>query len=641
MSAFEQSYLMAKTLQYRKKALLTVFILLVANLTNFTYAQSWNEIIKTVASDRANFDAYGYSVAISGDYAVVGAVSEDEDAAGGNTLSSAGAAYILQNNAGIWTEVQKITASDREANAQFGFSVAIDGDYAIISARLEDKDASGGNTISNSGAAYLFENNAGTWAEVQKIVASDRGANDYFGHSVSISGNYAVVGAYYEDQDASGSNTLTNSGSAYIFENNAGTWTQTQKIVASDRGANDYFGHSVSISSNFALVGAYWEDEDATGGNTVFNSGSAYIYENNAGTWTQTQKIVASDRSSGGQFGFSVEIDGNYAIIGANYEDLDEAGGNLLSNAGSAYIFENNSGTWMEMQKIVASDRGTSDQFGFSVAINGNYLVVGAFFEDEDAIGANTITNSGSAYIFENNAGVWTQTQKIVGSDRGPGANDVFGTSVALSGDFAIVGARSEDEDALGGNTLSNSGATYIFNRTSPLPIELVYFNAQSTNNRSVSLEWETATEVNNDFFTIERSKFGLDWELIDTIRGAGNSTTTLTYKITDLNPYYGTSYYRLKQTDFDGQFEYADIKSVDLGSDKPFNINVYPNPNTGTFTLESESICENYTIMNAQGRIVNSGIIENQHETISLEEEVVGVYYLSVENRTLKIVKQ
>jgi hypothetical protein len=388
-------------------------------------------------------------------------------------------------------------------------------------------------------------------------------------------------------------------------------------------------------------VGAYWEDEDATGGNTVFNSGSAYIYENNAGTWTQTQKIVASDRSSGGQFGFSVEIDGNYAIIGANYEDLDEAGGNLLSNAGSAYIFENNSGTWMEMQKIVASDRGTSDQFGFSVAINGNYLVVGAFFEDEDAIGANTITNSGSAYIFENNAGVWTQTQKIVGSDRGPGANDVFGTSVALSGDFAIVGARSEDEDALGGNTLSNSGATYIFNRTSPLPIELVYFNAQSTNNRSVSLEWETATEVNNDFFTIERSKFGLDWELIDTIRGAGNSTTTLTYKITDLNPYYGTSYYRLKQTDYDGQFEYADIKSVDLGSDKPFNINVYPNPNTGTFTLESESICENYTIMNAQGRIVNSGIIENQHETISLEEEVVGVYYLSVENRTLKIVKQ
>src|SRR5690606_37401816 len=160
-----------------------------------------------------------------------------------------------------------------------------------------------------------------------------------------------------------GGNFYSNAGSAYIFINKAGTWTEVQKIVASDRGYNDRFGRSVAISGGYAIVGAVNENEDVTGGNTLNSAGSAYIFKKNAGTWSQVQKIVATDRWPYNQFGWSVAISGDYAIVGARLEDFDTLGGNFLTNAGSAYIFQNNSGTWSQVQKIVASDRGVDDRF--------------------------------------------------------------------------------------------------------------------------------------------------------------------------------------------------------------------------------------------------------------------------------------
>jgi hypothetical protein len=453
-------FLLIKLTNWVKPLMVLVLFVLGSN-TNCVFAQNWNEIIKTVASDRGAFDYFGYSVAISGDYAIVGAPREDHDATGGDSLSDAGSAYIFKNIAGIWTEVQKIVASDRGANDRFGSSVAISGDYAIVGATLEDHDETGGDSLSDAGSAYIFKNNAGTWSQVQKIVASDRGAGDQFGVSVAISGDYVLVGALYEDEDTTGGNTLNIAGSAYIFKNNAGIWSQVQKIVASDRGAGDQFGFSVAISGDYAIVGAFDENEDTTGGNTLSGAGSAYIFKNNSGTWTQMQKIVASDRGSGDQFGWSVAISGDYAIVGANLEDHNETGGSTLNNAGSAYIFKNNAGIWSQVQKIVASDRGAGDEFGRSVAISGDYAIVGAWLEDHDATGGNTLNDAGSAYIFKNNSGTWSQVQKIVASDRG--AIDYFGRSVAISGDYAIVGAYLEDEDATGGNTLFYAGSAYIF----------------------------------------------------------------------------------------------------------------------------------------------------------------------------------
>ena len=415
--------------------------------------QSWNQAIKVVASDRSTEDIFGWSVSISSDYAIVGSPSEDEDISGGNTVSMAGSAYILKNNAGTWTQVQKIVASDRGALDQFGHSVSISGDYVIVGALDESEDVSGSNTRTNAGSAYIFKNDTGTWVQMQKIVASDRAAFDQFGFSVSISGDYAIVGARWEDQDVSGGNTLDAAGSAYIFKNNAGTWTQVQKIVASDRASFDWFGGSVDISGDYAIVGANLEDENTTGGNTFTSAGSVYVFKNNMGNWTQTQKIVASNRGTNHSFGVSVSISGDYAIVGSSGED----------SFGTAYIFKNNSGTWNEEQKIVATDRASSDQFGFSVAISGDYAIVGARFEEEDASGSNTVTDAGSAYIFKNDAGTWMEVEKIVAADRG--VDDEFGSSVGISGDYAIVGVRFEDENASGGNTLTDAGSVYVFER--------------------------------------------------------------------------------------------------------------------------------------------------------------------------------
>jgi FG-GAP repeat/IPTL-CTERM motif len=375
---------------------------------NSAYSVDFNEIIKSVASDRAASDYFGYSVSISGNYAIVGAYWEDEDENGANTASSAGSAYIFKLSGETWSEVDKIVASDRAASDFFGVSVAIDGDYAIVGATSEDEDENGANTASGAGSAYIFKRDSGadTWTEVDKIVASDRATNDSFGYSISIDGDYIIVSSFGEDEDENGANTASYAGSAYIFKRDSGTdtWTEVDKIVASDRAASDFFGISSAISGDYIVVGARGESEDENGANTLTDAGSAYLFKRDTGadTWTEVDKIVTSDRAASDYFGYSVAISGDYAIVGAIQESEDENGANTASYAGSAYIFKRDSGTdtWTEVDKIVASDRAASDIFGKSVAISGDYAIVGAYWEDEDENGANTASQAGSIYFF-------------------------------------------------------------------------------------------------------------------------------------------------------------------------------------------------------------------------------------------------
>lgn len=446
----------------KTKSFIVFALLVISGFSNSLIAQNWDEVVKAVATDRALADLFGYSVSISGDYAIVGAKQEDHNATGGQFLDNAGAAYILRNNSGTWTVVQKIVAADRAADDEFGTSVAIWGDYAIVGAPRKTATV-GFELNSAAGAAYVFKNTNGTWSQLQKIQASDREFGDEFGYSVAISENYVIIGAPYEDEYVNGLSPASNKGSAYIYTKGETTWMDGQKIVGNSVGNGDNFGWSVGISEDYAVIGTPRESQIASGGGGLLtDAGSTYIFRKfSSGTWTQMQSINALDKGAGDEFGTSVAISGDYVIVGAMFEDHNATGGANLSDAGSAYIFERDGGTWTQINKIVASDRAAGDNFGVSVSISGEYAIVGAYNEDEDPTGGNTLNNSGSAYIFKNISGNWAQANKIVSSDRG--GSDLFGYSVAISGDYAIAGAYNEDENQAGGNTLGNAGSSYIF----------------------------------------------------------------------------------------------------------------------------------------------------------------------------------
>jgi len=401
--------------QFVIPVLVSILILGTLGLSQNAYAPPFNEVANLTASDAAVGDQFGTSVSISGDTAIVGVFGDDD--AG----SFSGSAYVFVRSGTTWTEQAKLTASDPATLDFFGFSVSISGDTAIVG-------ASGSVFGSGPGFAYVFVRSGTTWTEQAKLTASDAAAGDFFGFSVSISGDTAIVGAHGNDD------TGSNSGSAYVFVRSGTTWTEQAKLTASDAAAFDNFGFSVSISDDRAIVGARLDD-DAGG-----NSGSAYIFDFDGTSWTQT-KLTASDAAAGDQFGRSVSISGDRAIVGALLDD--DAGG----NSGSAYIFDFDGTSWTQT-KLTASDAAAVDLFGIRVSILGDRAIVGAHFDD-DAGG-----NSGSAYIFDFDGTSWTQT-KLTASDAAAG--DIFGRSVSISGDRVIVGAPFDDDAG------TDSGSAYVF----------------------------------------------------------------------------------------------------------------------------------------------------------------------------------
>jgi hypothetical protein len=319
----------------------------------------------------------------------------------------------------VVTERQKFLASDGNTDDWFGWSVSISSDYAIVGATQ--------NIYNGTGSAYIFKWDGTSWVEQQKLLASD-GAVDSFGYSVSISGDYAIVGAYGDDDKG------IDSGSVYIFKRDGTSWVEQQKLLASDGAANDNFGYSVSISGDYAIVGAIYDDDKGT------NSGSAYIFKWDGTSWVEQQKLLASDGAAVDLFGSSVSISGDYAIVGAYGDDAKGI------DSGSVYVFLRSGTSWSQQQKLTASDGAAGDLFGYSVSISGDYAIVGAHQDDDKG------TNSGSAYIFKRDVTSWSQQAQFLASDGAAG--DLFGCSVSISGDLAIVGARSDD---------FAKGSAYIF----------------------------------------------------------------------------------------------------------------------------------------------------------------------------------
>ena len=407
-------------------------------------AGNWSEVQKLTASDGAVEDKFGWSVSISGDYAVIGAYGDDD-----NGMNS-GSAYIFERDgAGNWSEVQKRTASDGAEGDRFGYAVSIVGNTVVVGAYYDTNIDNG----SLSGSAYVFERDgAGNWSEVQKLTASDAAASDYFGRSVSSSGNTMVIGADYDDDNGSAS------GSAYVFERDGfGNWSEVQKLTASDGAVGDYFGWKVLISGEALVVSANYDDDNGS------NSGSAYVFERDGdGIWQEIQKLTASDGAASDYFGRSVSISGNKVVIGV---DWDDDNGN---NSGSAYVFERDgAGNWIEVQKLLASDGVAFELFGRSVSISGETVVVGAYNDDDNG------SNSGSAYMFDLNS--------VLNLDYG---NRGYGTlqaavNEAVSGDRLAVRSNAFDVDGI--VNLSSMPLTFVAVEPIEMGADLMLLPADGT----------------------------------------------------------------------------------------------------------------------------------------------------------------
>jgi len=376
----------------------------------------------------AAYDNFGYSVAIDGNLAIVGVQNEDSFGS-----LDAGKAYIFNVTTGALVRtLNNPNAYGGPAGDKFGRSVAISGNYAIVGTYGED-DAGG----TFSGKAYIFNvNSVFPLHTLDNPTAYGGSGSDYFGAHVAISGNYAIVGAWLED-DAGGNS----SGKAYIFNVTSGALVHTlDNPTAYGTSGSDYFGFSVAISGNMAIVGA-WGEDDADGS----NSGKAYIFNVTSGALVHTLDNPDADGTSyDDRFGYSVVMSGNNAIVSAWGEG---------SFSGKAYIFNVTSGALVHtLDNPNAYSTSGFDDFGYSVAISGNMAIVGARGED-DAAG----NGSGKAYIFNVTSGAFVSTIDNPNA-AGTSANDYFGSSVAISGNSAIVGARGEDE---GGR---DAGKAYIYN---------------------------------------------------------------------------------------------------------------------------------------------------------------------------------
>ncbi|MBD2701941.1 FG-GAP repeat protein [Spirosoma sp. BT702] len=357
------------------------------------------------AADGATNDQFGTSVAISGDYAIIGA--------NGKTIGgklSQGAAYIFVRSGNSWNQLQQLTANDGAASDLFGRSVAISGDYAIVGAHFKTI-----NSSTSQGAAYVFLRSGNNWNLQQRLTANDGAPSDHFGWSVAISGDNAIIGA--ENKFVFG----VSQGVAYVFTRSGITWTQQQRLTASDGTGGDYFGSCVAISGDYAIVGA---PSKAISPNT--NQGAAYMFVRGGGTWTQQQRFVANDGAANDHFGNAVAISGDYAIVGAANKTV-----NSNSAQGAAYVFARTGSTWNQ-QLLTANDGVANDDFGTSVSISGDYAVIGAASK---TIGSNQY--QGAAYVFKRSGSSWIRQQSVTDNST----SDTFnGSSVGLSNGTFIIG---------------------------------------------------------------------------------------------------------------------------------------------------------------------------------------------------------
>ncbi len=456
-----------------------------------------NSIGEIFTNNADTGDRFGTSIALSSDGSTlaIGAPREDSSTTGINSTSNnsalqSGAVYIFIKNELNWTQQAYIKANNTDTEDYFGIAISLssDGNTLAVGAYLEDSNAIGvnnnalDNTATDSGAAYVFSRSGTTWEQQAYLKASNTDVNDYFGESISLSGDGATlaVGARRESSNATGingneaDNSLSESGAAYLFKLDNGNWVQEAYLKASNTDLEDRFGTvSLSEDGSTLAVGAYRERSGASGvngdqsSNAEKYSGAAYIFIHNGVAWTQQAYLKASSPDSYDYFGFHLTLSGdsNTLAIGAYNNDSSDTGINAneidngASNSGAAYVFTRSGTVWTQQVFLKASNTDASDLFGWSLSLsyNGDLLAIGAQEEDSNAVAFNgneadnSTSNAGAAYVFSRDAaGSWTQKAYVKNTLNTTGR---LGYSVRFSSDGNTLAIGAERQTG-GGRTL-------------------------------------------------------------------------------------------------------------------------------------------------------------------------------------------
>lgn len=397
---------------------------------------SFGELTKLAASNAGSFDRFGQSVAMTDDYLIVGAHSEDTGA------SSAGSVYVYDKD--TYAYVRTLNASDPGLNHHFGWSLAAEGNHVLVGAP--------GNV---AGAAYLFNLDTGT--QVHKFVSTDGASGDQFGHSVSLSSTHVLVGAWLVDNNDL--DPSENSGAAYLF--NRTTFAELYRLQSSDIEDADQFGGSVALAGNTACIGSLFDNHSSEA-----DAGSVYVFDPNTGN--EVRKIISQNPQEGDIFGAAIAAKGDLLVVGASEADAQG------DTSGAAYLFEISTGNWVS--NLLPVGGGAQQRIGNSVAI-ADKIVVGAF-----RTVVSGLNDAGVAHVFTT-SGSYESTQ--VASDANTG--DFFGHSIAAADGFSIIGAWLNDDGGV------SSGSAYLFSTEAPPKLENLTISISGTN---VILDWDATADV-------------------------------------------------------------------------------------------------------------------------------------------------
>ena len=401
-----------------------IFITLIVQ--NFLYSQEY----KLIPLDGESEDRFGVSVSTWEDYVVVGAPNDDDN--GGNS----GAVYLFKSINNSWIQEVKLVASDLSPESNFGSSVSIHNDAILIGAPFDSENGE------QSGAAYIFRYDGFQWVEEAKIFPNISSDFAWFGGSVTLNEEFAIISAGQDSENGNGS------GAVYIYKKIGFDWVEEVKLMASDGQPGDFFGVRISYFDNFLIIGASHDDDNGE------NSGAAYIFEYEEPNWIEKEKITASDAMEGARFGWSVSINNGRAIVGAHRDDSNG------EDSGAAYLYEFDNIEWGEVGKILSSDNSQGDNFGRSVSFFKQYIVVSA------AGLFNPDSFTGVFYLYLNNGGEIEEISKISPTDGEDG--DLFGGILYSNDSLIIVGASGANPNG------DNSGAAYIYNMSTIVSTELI-----------------------------------------------------------------------------------------------------------------------------------------------------------------------